>query len=213
MKFHPRGHHILTSSGDSTVKVWDFVHSTCTFTFKDHRQPVWSIDLNRTGDYVATGSLDASCRLLDINVGKCRSVFRGHVDSVSNVHFQPTSNLLASASSDKTVSIWDTRMALCVQTFYGHQGAVTGCKFNVKGDRLASCDANGIIKTWDLKAGKQANNFSTEKRPANCLSIDRSGNIIAVGTDDALIILFNDSTGERETILRGHDEKSRVQAV
>ena len=41
------------------------------------------------------------------------------------------------------------------------------------------------------------NNFTTDKRAANCLSIDRSGTIIAVGTDDALIILFNDSTGEK----------------
>lgn len=104
-------------------------------------------------------------------------------------------------------------MALCVQTFYGHQAAVTGCKFNVKGDRLASCDASGVVKTWDLRGGKDANTFSTDKRPANCISVDRSGNILAVGTDDALIMLFNDTTGEKEVTLRGHEEKTKVQAV
>jgi WD40 repeat protein len=46
LKFHPKGLHIVTASGDSTIKIWDFVNTTCTFTFKDHRQPVWSIDLN-----------------------------------------------------------------------------------------------------------------------------------------------------------------------
>ena len=213
MRFHPRGHHLLTGSGDSTVKVWDFVHSTCTFTFKDHRQPIWSIDINRTGDYVATGSMDTSCRLLDINVGKCRSVFRGHVDSVTSVHFQPFSNLLATASADKTLSIWDARAGLCVQTFYGHQGGLTGCKFNSKGDRLVSCDSTGIVKSWDIRGSREANNFSTEKKAANCISMDRSGNLMAVGTDDALIFLFNDTTGERELVLRGHDEGSRVQSV
>ena len=213
MRFHPRGHHLLTGSGDSTVKVWDFVHSTCTFTFKDHRQPIWSIDVNRTGDYAATGSLDTSCRLLDINVGKCRNVFRGHVDSVTSVHFQPFSNLLATASADKTLSIWDARAGLCVQTFYGHLGGLTGCKFNTKGDRLASCDSTGVAKTWDIRASREANHFSTDKKTANCISTDRSGNLLAVGTDDAMIYLFNDNTGEREIILKGHDEGSRVLAV
>jgi len=70
MKFHPKGLHIVTASGDSTVKIWDFVNTACTFTFKEHKQPVWSIDLNVTGDFIATGSMDHSCRLLDINVGK-----------------------------------------------------------------------------------------------------------------------------------------------
>ena len=34
MKFHPKGLHIVTASGDSTVKIWDFVNTACTFTFK-----------------------------------------------------------------------------------------------------------------------------------------------------------------------------------
>lgn len=46
IKFHPKGLHIVTASGDSTVKIWDFVNTSCTFTFKDHKQPVWSIDIN-----------------------------------------------------------------------------------------------------------------------------------------------------------------------
>ena len=53
----------------------------------------------------------------------------------------------------------------------------------------------------------------TDRHPANCLSVDRSGNLLAVGTDDALIYLFNDESGEKEVVLRGHEEKSRVQAV
>jgi len=34
--------------------------------------------------------------------------------------------------------------------------------------------------------------------------VDRSGNILAVGTNEAVIMLFNDSTGEKELILKGH---------
>ena len=105
--------------------------------------------------------------------------------------------MLATASADKTLSIWDARAGLCVQTFYGHQGGLTGCKFSPKGDRLASCDSTGVVKTWDVKGGREANSFSTDNKPANCISIDRSGNMLAVGTDDAAIYLFSDTSGEK----------------
>lgn len=148
-----------------------------------------------------------------MNVGKCRNVFRGHVDSVNSVHFKPFSNILATASADKTVSIWDVRSGLCVQTFYGHSGSVNGCKFTPKGDKIASCDSNGIVKSWDLSRGKEINSYDCDKKSANALSIDRTGTFIAVGCDSGLINIFNDVIGEGEQTLKGHEEKSRVQAI
>ena len=48
-----------------------------------------------------------------------------------------------------------------------------------------------------MKGGREANSFSTDNKPANCISIDRSGNMLAVGTDDAAIYLFSDTSGEK----------------
>ncbi len=144
----------MTASGDSTIKIWDFVKTSCTFTFKDHHLPVWSIDLNETGDYIASGSMDNSSRILDINVGKCRNVFVREVKFSGSLIFKPFSTTLATASADKTVSIWDVRTGLCTQTFYGHDNSVNSCKFSPKGDKIATCDSNGILKSWDLRAGK-----------------------------------------------------------
>ena len=64
-----------------------------------------------------------------------------------------------------------------------------------------------------MRAGREANSFSTDKRATHCVSVDRSGSIVAVGTEDGLIMMFNDGTGEKEVVLRGHEEKTRVQAL
>ncbi len=38
--FHPRGSHLATSSGDCTIKIWNFISATCTHTFKEHIQVI-----------------------------------------------------------------------------------------------------------------------------------------------------------------------------
>ena len=66
-----------TCSGDGTVKIWDFVESTCRTTFSDHSQAVWSVAFHDCGDFMVSGSMDHTARLWDINSERCRQTFRG----------------------------------------------------------------------------------------------------------------------------------------
>ena len=78
--FHPKGSHLVTSSGDCTIKVWDFINASCTHTIKDHIQPVWSVKFNDTGEFVVSGCMDHTCKIFDLGAGgKIRHTFRGHV--------------------------------------------------------------------------------------------------------------------------------------
>jgi len=132
IQFSPTGTDLATSSGDSTVKVWNFVKLDCSMTFKDHVKPVWSICYHHTGNFLLTGSMDHSSKLLDLVVGKAVNTFRGHVDSVTQVRFLPFSNVFVTASADKTVSLWDARVGLCQQTFYGHLNCINSIDVNCR---------------------------------------------------------------------------------
>ena len=58
LDFNPSGTNLVTCSGDSTVKVWDFIKVQCAATFKCHSSPVYSVSYHHTGDFVITGSMD-----------------------------------------------------------------------------------------------------------------------------------------------------------
>eukprot|EP01016_Furgasonia_blochmanni_P012503 TRINITY_DN1619_c0_g1_i3.p1 TRINITY_DN1619_c0_g1~~TRINITY_DN1619_c0_g1_i3.p1 ORF type:complete len:436 (-),score=66.46 TRINITY_DN1619_c0_g1_i3:96-1403(-) len=204
--FHPRGTHLATCSGDTTIKIWDFINASCAVTFRDHIQPVWSVSFHDTGDFLVSGSMDHSSKLFDIPAQKQRYTFRGHVDSVNHVVFQNFSNVFASASADKTLSLWDIKSGLCVQTFYGHMNAVNHVAFSLRGDVLTSCDADGVVKCWDIRMVKERYQFDCGPHSANSCHIDKSGTIVAVGSDDNLIRLFNLNSGKAENTLRGHED-------
>lgn len=85
--FHPAGSHLVTGSGDKSVKIWDFINSCCAATFLEHTAPVWTTKFHDTGDFVLSGSMDASMKLFDLNAEKVRQAYRGHTDSVNSVSF------------------------------------------------------------------------------------------------------------------------------
>lgn len=203
---HPKGNMCATASGDKTVKLWDFVSAACKSTLKAHTDGVWCVDFQETGELLASGSLDHSARIWDVETGKCRQTMRGHVDAVNSVIWQPYSNIVCTGSGDKTVSLWDARANFCAQTFYGHNNSVAKVAMAPKCDILASCDADGRVIVWDTRMIEKRFDFpQCGPHPANCVSFDRSGTLLAVASDDAQIKMIS-LTDEKIYPLKGHED-------
>ena len=196
----------MTSSGDKTVKVWDFAGASCAATFSDHTQPVWDVSCHHTGDFVASCSMDHTVRLWDFNSSRCRQTFRGHVDSVNSLCWQPYSNNIITGSGDKTVSLWDARSGLCVQTFYGHLNAVSNICVNTRGDIVGSCDADGVVKMWDVRMIAEMGTIEVSPHPVNMLTFDRSAQRIITASDDCMFRTYNANDQTLLGELRGHED-------
>ena len=61
------GTRLATSSGDATVKIWDFAKARCVETFTDHTQAVWGCSFHSCGDFLATCSMDGTSKIWDLN--------------------------------------------------------------------------------------------------------------------------------------------------
>lgn len=168
--------------------------------------------------------MDKTCKLLDITAQKCRQTLRGHTDSVNHVVFQPYTNHAVSCSGDKSVSMWDVRTALCLQTFFGHKGSCNHVIFNRKvfpfvhtvsypfqGDTIASTDTTGIVKIWDVRMVAERLTLDAGPFPVNRGVFDNSGQYFIVGTDEALIKVFDIEQKKLVAELSGH--KGPVHSV
>jgi WD40 repeat protein len=58
---------LATSSGDSTVKLWNFEKQKCIHTFSDHLQAVWGVGFHSTGNFLVSASRDNTAKIWDLN--------------------------------------------------------------------------------------------------------------------------------------------------
>jgi len=206
--FHPGGNYVAAGSADNTVCLWNLTSpESAPSIYREHTQPIWSIDFNDTGDFLVSASMDHSLKLWDCNTARSRSSFRGHVDSVNSCKFQPYANCFISGSGDKTVSLWDMRTNQCVQTLYGHLNAVNNVAFNLKADTVASCDADGVVKIWDLRMVQEKYpQLDTGRLPATSCAFDKSGTVLLVGSEDGSVYAYSLNSQETIQTFKGHEQ-------
>jgi WD40 repeat protein len=75
--FTPDGAFVLTSSLDSTAKIWRCDSERCWKTLKGHTSPVPSAVFSPAGAWVLTGSDDNTAKIWSCDSGECLKTLQG----------------------------------------------------------------------------------------------------------------------------------------
>ncbi|KAM9376161.1 uncharacterized protein KZ484_008750 [Pholidichthys leucotaenia] len=209
--FHPDGSKLATTSGDTTVRLWDFARGLCVLKLSGHSQPTWGCSFHSSGHFLASCSADRTAKLWDLNSQQCRFTMRHHVASVNSVCFLTASNLLLTCSADKTLALWDARLGVCTATFHGHQHPCNHGAFTLAGDMVASCDSRGVVNLWDTrKPGSPVATVDVGPMSANQVAFRQSGKMLAVASSDSLVRLVDVDSSTLSSLM-GHS--GSVQSV
>ncbi|XP_071323101.1 sperm-associated antigen 16 protein [Trachinotus anak] len=188
--FHPDGSQLATTSGDTTVRLWDFSQGSCVLTLSSHSQPTWGCSFHSCSHFLASCSADKTAKLWDLNRRSCCFTLRRHTASVNSVCFLPFSNLLLTCSADKTLALWDARLGICTTTLHGHLHPCNHAASSLAGDVIASCDSHGVINLWDIrKPASAVATVDAGPQGANQAAFSPSGKMLAVASSDRLVRL------------------------
>ena len=107
--YSPNGKHIVSGSGDSTIRVWDTTTGeTVAGPFQGHKNCVDSVAYSPNGKYIVSGSKDKTIRVWDATTGETvAGPFQGHTSSVISVAYSPDGKQILSGSDDKSIKVWD----------------------------------------------------------------------------------------------------------
>lgn len=151
------------------------------------------------------GGYDRIIRMYDIETSSCTRTFTGHQGAVSSVAINPSGTFMVSASKDSTIKVWDL-IGGNVKTLETHLGEVTSIAINESGTLLLSNSKDNSCRIIDFRMLKPLKRLTGHSNTNKNFvrSTFLHSNLIASGSEDGLVYLWNAENGELIQSLKGH---------
>ncbi|TNE37150.1 MAG: TIR domain-containing protein, partial [Alphaproteobacteria bacterium] len=151
--FSADGTEIITTSDDTTARLWDARTGVELGIYGGHEHWVWGAGFSPDGTQVVTASRDMTAQIWSTKDRKPVGTLEGHVASVYDAAFSPDGQTIATASADKTVRLWNVESGESIALITGHSDKVTGLDFSPNGNTLATASEDGTVRLWRVPSG------------------------------------------------------------
>jgi len=152
------GQFALSSSWDSTLRLWEIATGRTTRRFVGHTKDILSVAFSQDNRQIVSGSRDKTIKLWN-TLGECKYTIRddAHTDWVSCVRFSPSQNspVIVSCGWDKLVKVWSLSNCKLSTNLVGHTGYLNTVTVSPDGSLSASGGKDATAMLWDLHEGKR----------------------------------------------------------
>ncbi|CAI0441457.1 unnamed protein product [Linum tenue] len=197
--FSPLSDFILSSSADTTVRLWSTKLNANLVCYKGHNYPVWDVQFSPFGHYFASASHDRTARIWSMDRIQPLRIMAGHLSDVDCVQWHANCNYIATGSSDKTVRLWDVQSGECVRIFIGHRSMILSLAMSPDGRYMASGDEDGTIMMWDLSSGRCVSPLMGHNSCVWTLAFSCEGSLMASGSADSTVKLWDVTSSTKGT--------------
>ena len=209
VRFSPGDSLMVTSSVDSTIKIWKRASGEIVGEIKQNSGIAY-MDLSNDGNYAVTGSYDSTVRIWRITDGSLIRDLKEHSGTVWTVAFSNDGKKIASGGNDGLVNIWDAETGKLLHKLEGHKRIVWSVKFNPDGATLASSSFDFSIKLWNVDDGKLVWDNKEHNETVVDIAFSHDGKLLASTSDDKTIKLWDVA---EQKLIRTMRVAEHVQAV
>jgi WD40 repeat protein len=205
VSFSPDGSMLASSSGDSTIKLWDVKSRWEIATLKGHEDDVNSVSFSADGSMLVSRGDDGTIKLWDVKSRREIATVKGYTGHVYSISFSPDGSMLASGSSDGTIKLWDVISRKKIATSKRQLGAVTSISFSPDGSMIASGGAE-TIRLWDVKSKQKIATLIGHINFVKSVQFSPDSSTLASGSLDNTIKLWDVKSRREIATLNGHND-------
>jgi WD40 repeat protein len=188
------GKRLLTSSGDTTLRLWDTDTGKQLRVFSGHTEGIVAAALAPDGRRVLSGSRDKTVRLWDATTGKQLDQMTCP-DEVYCVAFGPEGKAL-SGGNDRSVQVWDLNTGKNAGVLTGHKDHVRGVAYSDRARLAATGSADQSVRLWDLDAGKEVRRLTGHAELVVTVCFSPDGKRLLSAGYDHTVRLWEVATGK-----------------
>ncbi|KAI5640184.1 guanine nucleotide-binding protein subunit beta-5 [Phthorimaea operculella] len=205
----PDKRHIVSSSQDGKLIIWDAFTATKETTISMPSTWVMACAYAPSGNMIAAGGLDNKLTVFSLGgeddggaaapgaAGTRKRTVATHTSYISCCLFPNSDRQILTGSGDGTCALWDIESGQLLQSFQAHSADVMSVDLAASdmGDTFVSgaCDRQALV--WDMRTGQAA--FDTHESDVTSVRFHPAGDALATGCDDSACRLF-DLRADRE---------------
>lgn len=190
---------LYTAGRDSVIRIWDFSQDDQDIHSNNVSKPVFN-----NPDHVKPSNDDCFLRSME-----------HHNDWVNDITLCCNGRNLISVSNDTTLKIWNAHQGFCLSTLRSHKDYVKCLAVSDDRGIVASAGFDRMIYVWDVQTltmlTLSKNTVSTKpldgsKDSIYSLAMTKCGDLIASGSTEKVIRLWDPRSRQKLLKLRGHTD-------
>lgn len=217
------GNTIVTSSKDSSIRVWQLDPVTKCFSLVGvgigHTQAVGAVAYSRVkGNFVVSASQDQTMKLWNFKTLQspnhdeplkltAKYTQLAHEKDINSVDISPNDKLIVTGSQDKTAKLWQRSDGTMLGTFKGHRRGVWSVKFSPVDQCVLTASGDSTVKLWAIADFSCVKTFEGHTSSVLRAIFITRGMQIASSGSDGLVKIWTIKTNECATTLDLHTEK------
>ncbi len=208
--FSKDGKTLVSVNSDENVRLWNPHTGEQLKTIKQDRE-LEVVQYSPDGRIFACSECygEATVQLFDAATGEPLHFLKmpEHAEWVTDFQFSPDRQTLAVKTAEE-IYFWDVNTGELEKTITGYSDVVSSVTYSPGGRTLASLD--NFVRIWDLDTQKLVKTLSPKtlsvKGSIRAIAYSPNGEILACGTMDKTIVLWDVHKWKKRGVLKGHTD-------
>lgn len=224
--FSPDEKTIASGSDDGTIRFWDAATGKLINEITAHLSTeIYSAVYSPDGSTLTCGT-ESEIRFWNPQSGELLNNITEPSCDVYSLAYSTDGKLFATGGTSKKVRLWDTKTGRFLGSFSGHKKVISSVAFSPDGNMIASGDGINKEETrnnkqtsgdfsvclWEIRKGEmyligdRLATFTEHTESVTSLAFSPDGKILASGSHDKTIRLWDVDTGTSQKVLTDHED-------
>ena len=195
LAFTHGGSKILSTSWDNTARSWSSTKGTQDESILSHSSEIKALAVHNVTSRGAAGTRDGLVKVFSLQSLKCLRNVPAHNRDISGLVFTSDGSSLISSSWDGWVKIWDLSSYEIIKNVMRQKERIRATVLSPDDARVYLGLHNGVIRSVLLENARDISEYKGHKDIVSALAINSSGKLMASGSWDRTLIIWDLGTG------------------